>query len=165
MKLSRPGVTQTQAPQAEATAQQERPMPKGWGAPAANSASIGTVETTQRERIQEQINPEANRAMFSQSVQQQAEAIRSGAEPIVQAQAEEPAPKTTRTRRAAAEPSPAANDDAVKQMVAALAADAGTKYLRLKAVEIAAGFKDNFEATDDLYTLADEVLAWINKAA
>jgi hypothetical protein len=55
----------------------------------------------------------------------------------------------------------------VKQLVAGLAAEAGTKYLRLKAVEIAsqAHFAGNFESSSDLFALADEVLDYINKAA
>jgi hypothetical protein len=101
-------------------------------------------------------------------VQQQAEAIRNGQEPAQQGQdvaADKPEPARRRRSTTTAEPVGDAGADAMKQVVTDLALQAGSKYLRLKAVEIAAGFKENFEATDDLFTLADEVLAYLDKAA
>lgn len=170
MKLSRPGaaaapqnIQQDQQPEAP------RAQPRGWGAPKGDANPNNAANDDQRERIQQQINPEANRSAFSQNVADAQANIRNQdySAPAADAGQPDPAPKATRTRRAAA-PAPEAapaNDDALRALVADFAAQAGTKYLRLKAVEIAAGFKDSFQDSNDLFALADDVLSYIDKAA
>jgi hypothetical protein len=164
MKLSRPeGALAPQQSQQNDQQEQERPKPKGWGAPK----DAAPADDDQRSRIQGQINPEANRSAFTRSVQDQAESIRSGQEPVQQQEVADTAPKTIRTRRSSPSgdaPAPLA-DDVMKVMLTELAAQAGTKVIRLKAVEVAAGFKDLFQETDEMFALADDIVAYINKAA
>src|SRR5262249_23538540 len=130
-------------------------------------AAAAPAQDEQRERIQEQINPDANRRAFSAGIGAQADAIRNGQDPQPAQDTSDPAPKTTRTRRAAPAPEPAGETDAVKQVVADFAMQAGSKFLRLKAVEIAAQahMVANYDSTADLFATADEVLEYINKAA
>lgn len=178
MKLSRPGAAPAAPQHQEQPQEQTRAVPKGWGAAAAaaNGNSAPAAEG-QRERIQDQINPEANRSAFSGAVQDKVSDIRGKDYDAPQGTSTQPQPEpeapkaATRTRapRAAAEPTQQApaNDDAVKQLVAELASQAGTKYLRLKAVEIAgqAHMVANYESTADLFATADEILSYINQAA
>lgn len=172
MKLSRPGgpsVAQNQHPQ-EHTAQADKPAPKGWGQKGAAPAS-----DDQRERIQETINPEANRSAFSRGAQEQAENIRTGA--IDNGQQEQhqqsaadlaPTPKTRRRAAAAAsepvEQPREAVSAAMGPVLDALGAAFGA-YLRLQAVKIASQqhFAESFEATADLFSLADEIVDYAQK--
>jgi SNF2 family DNA or RNA helicase len=163
MKLSRPGGAAAPAPQEQA--QQERPQPRGWGNAGATAAPA--QDDGQRGRIQEQINPEANRAAFSAGVGAQVENIRQQDYSAPAADmAADTAPKTTRTRRATTPAPEPANDgasEAVKAAVMEFANAAGTQYKRLKAVEIAA--RCSPESPEDLFALADEVLAYVDRAA
>ena len=164
MKLSRPGAAAAPQQQAQPVPEAEAPraQPKGWGQKAT------PVDSGQREAIQTQINPEANRAAFSQGVQDQAAAIQQGQEPAQQDQQPDPASDKPRTRRrsaAAPEAQPQAipaNADQVGELLG-LANGAFTAYLRMEAVKIASSFRDNFEASADMMTLADEIMEYIQK--
>jgi hypothetical protein len=167
MKLSRPGGA-AQAPQqqqAEAPAD-AKPQPKGWG---QRGASAPAADDGQRERIQDQINPEHNRSAFSGSVQQQADNIRQGTNENVDPPATEPAPKATRRRSVpAADPAPQqqaqpAGDPAA--VITALLEGVMGVYVRLQAVKIAsqAHFAENFNSPADMFALADEIEAHMQK--
>lgn len=172
MKLSRPGAAQEAPAPVSQAAPAERPVPRGWGAASAShgAGAPTPVENSQRERIQEQINPEANRSAFTKGVTEQADNIRRidygtlGGEQQGKEAAPAADPKPARTRRTQAEP---ANDDGVKQLVQEVAAGAASGYVRLKAVEIAAQghFAQHFEQSTDMFALADEIVAYVNKAA
>jgi SNF2-related domain len=161
MKLSRPGgAAQPQQETAAPAAEAPRAQPKGWGQkqPAADA--------TQREHIQNNINPEQNRAQFSQSVQDQAEAIQNGHDPAPQPQAD-PAPAPgTRRRRSTAEaqptPVPPANADQVGELLG-VAGMAFNAYLRMEAIKVASTFRENFESTEDMTNLANEIMEFVQK--
>lgn len=170
MKLSRPGAAAPAQAQNETQTETARPQPKGWGQKGAAAADDG-----QKDRIQDQINPEANKTAFSRGVQEQARGISTGFErvdpskPLPISESEpEPSPKAPRTRRAPREDQAQAADagvDAAKAAVMDALGAAGGKYLRVKAVELASQshFAANFESTEDFFSLADEILAYLNK--
>lgn len=172
MRLSRPGggapVAETTAPtrtQADAEPT-NRPVPKGWGSPAnsGSNGDAGSGQPTQRERIQENISGDqnANRSAFSGAVQEQARQISQGDEIHRQPEPEKTEATTTRRRRAATpEPQTAAMPDQFSELFAS----AGMVHFRLKAVEVAAHFKDSFETSADMFALADEIMEYASKAA
>jgi hypothetical protein len=108
MKLSRPGAAPAAPQHQEQPQEQTRAVPKGWGAAAAaaNGNSAPAAEG-QRERIQEQINPEANRSAFSAGVQDKVADIRNQdyngpADDTKQVADPKPATRTRAPRAAAA---------------------------------------------------------------
>ncbi len=164
MKLSRPGAAPAQAAQEPETQHSDKPAPKGWGKPAGGDAGQAQDTGTQREAIQERINPEANRSAFSKGVQETARQISTGEERVEpQGQQEPEAPKATRRRRAP-EPEERAQVDGYADAASILGAGMSV-YSRMKAVELAATFRDNFESTTDMFSLADEILAYVGKPA
>lgn len=181
MRLSRPAgapaapaeVQQTIQSQAIGSAQPgnqastERVAPKGWGQKATGGeAPLAPVQDQQRQAIQERINPDANRAAFSEQVQDAAQAVRDSVthpapEPVQTAQ---PAaePKATRTRTKAPEPAADATSAVALEVLSSIA----KAHFRAKAVELAsqAHFAQNFESEKDLLDLADIIMDYISKA-
>lgn len=161
MKLSRPGGQQP-AQQQQPTAAADKPQPKGWGS-KANTQEAGGQED-QRDRIQEKINPEANRSAFTKGTQEAAAAIENGSQDQANdVQQPDPAPRTRRRAAApAGDTAPAAvAPDAVMQFLGSIAGS----YFKLQAVKIAsqAHFAESFESSADLFALADEVGEYISK--
>lgn len=162
MKLSRPGGA-TQAPQQQETTG-DRPSPKGWGQKGAQQPEDSE---NQRERVQEQINPEQNRSAFSRGTQDQAEAIRNGAGQQDQGNDAPPAPEPKTTRRRTAAPAPEAAPalpPGVDVLLGLVSGIVGT-YVRVQAMKIASQdhFAANFESSQDLLDLADEIANHVNK--
>jgi hypothetical protein len=172
MKLSRPGAAlAAQQSENQQGGDAPRAAPKGWGKPAAGESAGHEDTSEQRERIQDRVNGgDANRTAFSEQTQENARQISRGDEVHRDPVSEPEAPKTRRRKPAeGAEPrddqrgQATADVDALKTMVGDLVAKAGTAYLRMEAVKVASAFKDSFEQTEDMFALADEILAYATK--
>ncbi len=161
MKLSRPGGQAAQQQPQGQPAEDPKPQPKGWGQKGAATPAADD----QRDRIQDKINPEANRSAFTRGTQEQAANIENGQvdqNPETPADPQ-PARRTRGPNKNSTQEAPAAapGADMALQFLGSLAGS----YFKLQAVKIAsqAHFAENFESTEDLFSLADEIGAYIAK--
>lgn len=165
MKLSRPGgaAAPQEAPQTQPAG--EKVAPKGWGQKAGGAAP---QDDGQRERVQERINPDQNRSAFSANAQQQADNIQQQDydQQGGQQQGADPAPAPRRRRAAAApapEPETVASAPAGLDTLLVLVNDVMAAHIRLQSVKIASSFRDSFESSADMFTLADEIADYVKK--
>lgn len=172
-KLTRPGATQGQQTEAQPAQTQAAVVPKGWA--NRGGAQAQTQEPDQRDRIQEQINPEkapAGRgAGFSRRVQETSEALQQGGEQQqdthngVRTDAPDPvAPdKPRRTRGAAAsavEVAPAAPPQIFMQDPGAMLVLARAKILGIAFADPACELQDGLDIADELWKWASDVKAF-----
>lgn len=173
-KLTRPGgpaagQTQTQE-RPQATQEQPAVQPKSW---AGRGAAATDAQPDQRERIQEQINPEraetGGRSAFGRRTQEAAEALQNqpvdGSEDQKQDTSngvrtdQDPTPRTRRTRTApiVAEPVAAAPAVEMPDNSGAILVLARAKVLAVAFADPACELADGLEIADELWKWASDV--------